>query len=66
MIGEFPEREFDPETGVAEPQVVRMRCSSCGDQHQVTCTTGAVRQWILRFASLHLHRDPMGPIPRQR
>lgn len=63
VIGTFPERQVDPETGQAEPQLVRMRCTKCGDQHQVMCSTGAVRQWVLRYATVHLHRDALGPIP---
>lgn len=66
VIGEYPEREVDPETGVAEPQLVRMRCTKCNDTHQVMCSTGAVRQWVLRYATAHAHRDPLGPIPKRQ
>jgi hypothetical protein len=67
VVGEFPDRVVDPATGEHEPQVVRLRCAVCGDQHQVTCTTGAVRQWVLRYGTVHLHRDPLqtGVPPRR-
>lgn len=59
--GSYPERVVDPETGEAEPQLVRMRCGVCGDEHRVLCSSGAVRQWVLQFAKVHLHRDPLKP-----
>lgn len=64
VIGEYPERVIDRETGQAESQLINMSCSKCNDTHQHTCDSGAVRQWILRYASVHLHRDPFTGAPR--
>lgn len=66
VVGEYPEREVDPETGQAEAQLVRLRCGQCGGTHQVTCFTGAVRQHVLSFAKVHLHRDGLAPIPKRQ
>ena len=57
--GSYPEREVDPESGAPEPQLIRMTCSICKGTHQVTCTSGAVRQHIGTFARVHLHREPL-------
>lgn len=65
VVGTYPERVIDRETGEADPQLVEMVCTICRDTHRVKCTTGAVRQWILRFAANHIHRDPLAPIPKK-
>lgn len=65
VVGDYPERVIDPETGLGEPQLIKMRCNTCGETSQYSCTSGAVRQWIGKFAFVHLHRDPLNPtIPR--
>lgn len=64
VVGEFPERTVDPETGESEGQLIKMRCSICKATYQYRCMTGAVRQHIQNFAVAHAHRDPLKePIP---
>lgn len=53
VVGTY-EREVDKETGLPEPTTVRMKCEKCGATHQHKCTSGAPRQWILRFATVHV------------
>lgn len=60
-------REVDPETGAPEPTWVVMSCSVCQDVYRVRCDSGAPRQWILKFATQHVHRDPLrDPFPAQK
>lgn len=61
VVGTFPSREVDPETGRAEPQLIVMRCGRCFAEHRHHCTTGNVRSWINRFAIVHLHQDILDP-----
>lgn len=58
VTGTFPERTFD-EDRVLVPMKIEMSCSLCGDRYQKTCETGAVHQWVQKFALVHVHRDPM-------
>jgi hypothetical protein len=63
VVGTF-DREVDPETGRPEPTWVHLICGICGEKHQVKCESGAPTQWVLRFATNHLHRDPLKEKPR--
>lgn len=64
VSGSF-DRSFDPE-GRPEPTWVELSCSNCGETHRVKCESGAPTQWILKWASVHLHRDPLNdPFPKQ-
>ncbi len=64
VVGRY-EREVDPETGLPEPTVVRLKCERCGDEHRARCGSGAPTQWVLRFAVAHAHRDPLDPLPKR-
>lgn len=55
--GGWEKREAD-QIGLPAPQKIFMHCEKCGENYQTTCTTGNVRSWINRFATVHLHRDP--------
>lgn len=57
--GRYERREFDPRTKMPVPQTVKMECTVCGTKWATVCSTGQVRTHIARFASLHLHRDPL-------
>lgn len=55
------------EDGIPEPCDVALACAACGDTHQHRCTSGMPRQWILRYAQAHVHRDALkDPFPKQR
>ena len=56
--GYFEERVLYPEP---EPQRYVVICEQCGDEHRGACATGAVRNHVAHFASVHTHRDPFGP-----
>jgi hypothetical protein len=58
IVGEFEPPTTD-ERGRPEPNKVRMRCGICKATHQTTCYSGAPRQWVLKFAVVHAHRDPL-------
>lgn len=60
VVGRFAPRVHDPETGEVEPQVVRLLCEKCRDEHQVVCVTGRPREHVGQYALMHLHCDPMG------
>lgn len=52
--------------GTPEPCVVLMTCATCGATHRTTCRSGMPRQWVLRFATAHAHRDPLrDPFPKK-
>lgn len=59
VLGEYERRRFD-EDGLPEPQLVVAVCEKCGARWQTQCSTGQVRTHISRFATIHLHRDPLG------
>jgi len=60
-------RASDPTTGKPEPTWVTMSCSVCNDVYRMRCDSGAPIQWILKFATQHLHRDPLrDPFPPQK
>lgn len=61
IIGRYNKRVIDPETGESDPQIVRIVCGKCNAAYQVKCTTGAVRAWVNRFATVHYHGDPLDP-----
>lgn len=58
--GKWTAREHNDQ-GLPLPQDVYVRCSKCDQDYRTTCTTGSVKTHVLRFAWLHLHRDPMSP-----
>ena len=62
--GEFDERRV--EDGMPVEQTVKVWCEwpGCNGYWQTRCASGRVRAHIQRYASQHLHRDPMAPIPR--
>ncbi len=60
VVGTYEPRAYD-EDGTPEPQRIDMRCETCGDTHRVTCPSGAVRAWVNKFATLHLHKDVLDP-----
>lgn len=65
VVGRF-DREVDPDTGLPETTTVLIECERCGDRHRATCSSGAPTQWVLKFATGHLHRDPLAdPFPKQ-
>ena len=51
----------DAETGEIDPALVRIVCTRCGAEHRVQCRTGNVKGWVNKFASVHMHLDPMSP-----
>lgn len=55
--GQWTERTVTDD-GYPEPQDVVMYCSICEGTYQTKCTTGSVKQHVLRFARVHLHADP--------
>lgn len=57
--GRYEERQFTD--GLPEEQKWQVTCEKCGARHQGTCSSGAVRTHIKRFATLHLHADPLAP-----
>lgn len=60
-------REVDPETGQPEPTWVMLSCSICQDVHRVRCDSGAPRNWVLKYATAHVHRDALKePFPSQK
>ena len=59
VIGRFTHREYDPMTGLPEPQKVEIKCSVCGAEWKLECSSGHVRDHVNRFAGVHLHRDPL-------
>lgn len=64
VVGRFDDLSRDSETGMPEPVLVKMECEQCGATHQMKCATGMPRQWVLRFATVHVHRDVMA-IPKK-
>lgn len=60
------DRGFDAD-GKPEPTWVELSCSFCHETYKIKCESGAPRQHVLRWASVHLHRDPMkDPFPEQK
>jgi hypothetical protein len=57
VTSDFPERTF--EGGTLVPMKIVMKCTLCGDVQQRMCPSGAVHQWVQKFALVHVHRDPM-------
>ncbi len=58
----FPEREI--EDGKIVPMRIDMECTLCKATWRHTCETGAVHQWVQKFALQHVHRDPMRAGPQ--
>ncbi len=64
VVGRF-ERKVDEE---GKPEAIRvdLECDECGELARATCESGAPRQWVLRFAQAHVHRDPLNDqFPKQ-
>jgi len=61
--GRYEQRTWD-EAGLPRVQKIECECTVCGQKWQTACGTGQVRAHIVRFAHVHLHRDPLAPIPR--
>lgn len=57
----YPRRVWDPVEKKHEPQIVKLRCSMCSAEHQVTCEQGRPREHAMTFAQVHLHRDALAP-----
>jgi hypothetical protein len=57
VAGYYDDREFVD--GVPQEAEVGARCGQCGATFKRMCASGLVREWIARFAKVHLHRDPM-------
>lgn len=62
--GEYERRTFDQETGMPNPQEIRMECTKCGAKWKTMCASGQTRRHIMSFGTVHLHRDPLKPEPR--
>ena len=56
--GKYTRRTFDDD-GLPEEQHIRVHCTHCGDTWDRECLSGQVRGHIARFATAHLHRDPL-------
>jgi hypothetical protein len=80
VLGQYEaDREVGP-SGMPDPQQVRAVCGeckkkcrcprrqvcSCGAEWRGSCSTGAVRSHISRFAAVHLHRNPLTEGPPNR
>ena len=65
VVGSYTKRELDPETGQHESQKWKARCERCGQSYEGWCDSGQVRRHIARFATQHLHADPLAA-PRVR
>lgn len=67
VTGSYGEREFEEAndgTMQLVPIRIDMSCSLCNATHRHVCPSGAVHQWIQRFALAHVHRDPMRAGPQ--
>lgn len=64
VVGKYEPERFDD--GKREPQMVEATCSVCKQTMRRPCDSGRVRAHIATFAQLHLHRDPLSGIPRQK
>lgn len=49
------------EDGLPEESEVGAKCTTCGETFQRKCSSGLFREWIARFARVHLHRSPLEP-----
>lgn len=58
VVGRWTQRTFD-ESGLPEEQLVEAECQhpGCGAQFKRHCASGHVREHVMRFALVHLHRD---------
>lgn len=61
VVGQWPPRTVDPETGIPEPQLVQIVCNKCQATYRTKCSSGAVRSWVNKFARVHFHGDPFDP-----
>lgn len=60
VVGKIASRVVD-EDGMPEPQRVDVECSKCGRIWKGSCTSGATRNMVSRFAAIHVPcaRDPL-------
>lgn len=66
VVGRYERRTWDEATGLPEPQQIEMLCEQCEAKWKTSCATGQVRRHIGAFAMVHLHRDPLEPVPPAR
>ncbi len=61
VVGRYEDRPDSSELAPGEQPEQRwwVACGCCGAEHRGVCVTGAVRTHVIRFAALHLHRDPL-------
>lgn len=59
VVATIDEPEVDMATGLREEQKIDARCGTCGAIFHRTCSSGLVREHVNRFATLHVHRDPL-------
>jgi len=57
VIGKYSDRTYGPNG--PDPQKVKVDCRTCGEHWETDCDSGRVKEHISRFASQHLHRDPL-------
>lgn len=62
VVGRYEKRQ-EPEPGHPAEQTVEATCNKCGGKLRTVCSSGNVRQHILRFAVHHMHSDPLD-VPR--
>jgi hypothetical protein len=58
VVALIDEPEVD-EAGLRDEQKIDARCGKCGEPFHRTCSSGLVRGHVDRFATFHLHRDPL-------
>lgn len=49
----YEARVIDEETGEPQPQKVNAKCLRCGAEYRHECTSGRVRERIIKFAMIH-------------
>lgn len=65
VVGTYPEKSVDPETGEPQEQRIEIVCNECKATWRVDCRSGMVKQHVQNFALSHAHRDPLRePIKR--
>lgn len=65
VVAKIAKRVVD-EDGMPESQRVDIVCTTCGKEWRGGCTSGAPRNLVSRFATVHVHcsRDPLEtPVP---
>ncbi len=61
--GRYTQRQWNAEEQLFEPQRVEATCTfqGCGTVFKRECSSGRVRELIVTFAAVHLHRDVFAP-----